>query len=175
MDDQMGDSVAKIVFVSLWLILMVMIYLLVKSNPLKGLGKIKKEINVKPTPTIIQITPTQKLLPPSPTKIQLTLVPTKVIQSCYRFLIAESDFASNKCYSLADYQTLTSVWSKYLAAKSQLQFANKSVEITCNCQNERSCEFFKKSCEKDRQAKARAEADLNLYKTQIELLIARGW
>jgi len=81
MDGQESDSVAKIVFVSLWLILMVMIYLLVKSNPLKGLGKIKKEINVKPTPTIIQITPTQKLLPPSPTKIQPTLVPTKVIQS----------------------------------------------------------------------------------------------
>ncbi|MBP6989741.1 hypothetical protein KBB48_03130 [Candidatus Shapirobacteria bacterium] len=175
MGAQKSDPLAKIVFVALWLILIVVVYLLIKNNPFKGLEKIKIEAPIKPSPTIVEVTPTQRPVSPSPTKIPPTLVPIKAAISCNRFQITEPGLLSNKCYSLADYKTLVSVWPKYLTAKSQLQFANKSIEITCDCQNERSCEFFKKSCTKDREDKARAEADLNLYRTQLELLIARGW
>jgi len=173
MINQGQDKLAVGVFVGLCLILVTTSFQLIKSTDFKSVGKIelKKDIpQVSPT-----VKPTAKPTAKPTVGKKPTVVVTKTPLVCNRINVTESEFVSNKCYSQSDYNTLVSVLAKYNGAKSKLKFAQASIDITCNCENERACEFFKDSCVEDQEDKAAAEADLNLYRAQINLLIARGW
>lgn len=174
------DPLALYIFIGLIIVALASIFFIAKSSSFAQFGKIKLSLPAFPTatPTPLPVTPTITPTPlPSTTPtakptVRPTARPTSV---CHQLKITESEFASNKCYTQADYNTLLSILTKYQSTKSHLKFLEASINITCKCQNERSCEFFKESCTKDKEAKAKAEADLRLYRTQIELLIARGW
>lgn len=128
---------------------------------------------ITPVPTTV-ITPTPS---PVPTKVIPTEIiprPTKVAASCVRLNIREGEFASNKCYSRADYDNLYYYLQKYNSAKFELQIAQGTIGITCNCRNPRECDFFKESCSSAQKQKTQAESDINKYRSLIQTIIARG-
>ncbi len=181
MQPKRSDYKAIVIFICLIIVLITSAFFLLKSVNAKFFSQIKLNLPVKPTPTEIANTPTISAATPTlrptatPTVRQNPTPTTKTTSTCHRLKIKESEFASNKCYTQADYNTLVSVLSKYSSAKSQLRFIETSISITCNCQNERSCEFFKDECDQNKSDKIKTETDLNLYRTQIQLLLARGW
>lgn len=188
------DRLTIAVIISIFAVLVVSVFLLIKSIPFRQIANIKFEFPTIPVPTTIPTTtigirqddpsivihnpPTSIPTNPIPTikptiKKNPTIIP-KSKPTCYRLQITDPDFVSNKCYALADYQTLLSTLSRYQTAKYHLQFVNASINITCNCQTEQSCNFFKDSCARDKADKINTEADYNLFRTQLQLLVARG-
>jgi hypothetical protein len=118
-----------------------------------------------PTP-LTKTTPT--ILPPTPTTIK------KVVTKCNRINIREGEFASNKCYSQVDYDNLNYYLVRYNSAKFELQIADGSISITCNCRVPQECEFFKQSCADARQKKSTAESNIAKYRATIQTIIGRG-
>lgn len=134
----------------------------------------------QPTPTP---TPTPKpSTTPSPTAVPTSVKKSTpaagqsqpVYSNCIRKNIREGEFASNKCYSEADYEDLNYYLQRYDSAKFSLSSAEGSMRITCNCRVQQECDFFKDSCERDKQQKSQAEADINNYRGIIQGIIARG-
>ena len=129
-----------------------------------------------PTPTFLQ-TPSEI---PSPTAAPVEISVPEVQQNqpvysnCVRANIREGEFASNKCYSQADYEDLKYYLQRYDSAKFSLSGAESSMRITCNCRVQQECDFFKDSCERDKQQKSQAEADINNYRGIIQGIIAKG-
>jgi hypothetical protein len=92
-----------------------------------------------------------------------------VVPSCQRYTIREGEFASNKCYSSKDYSDLIYYLGRFNDAAFSFNGAQSSMQITCN-----GSEFFKNSCESDKQQKSKAETDINNYRGIINGIIARG-
>jgi hypothetical protein len=103
-----------------------------------------------------------------------TPTPKKVAATCYRLNIREGEFASNKCYLRSDYDNLIYYLQRFDSAKFDLQTAQGTINITCNCRVAQECEFFKDSCSQAQQQKSQAEADINKYRSMIQSIIARG-
>lgn len=135
----------------------------------------EKALQPSPTPTPMpkpNPTPTPT---PTPVKKSSPVQKTQpVYSSCIRKNIREGEFASNKCYSQADYEDLNYYLQRYESAKFSLSSAESSMRITCNCRVPQECEFFKDSCERDKQQKSQAEADINNYRSIIQGIIAKG-
>lgn len=134
----------------------------------------EKATQPSPTPT-----PKPSTTPsPTPAPIKKSApaaVKTKPAYSnCIRKNIREGEFASNKCYSPADYEDLNYYLQSYNNAVFNLQIANDSMKITCNCRVQQECDFFKQSCEDDKNKKTQAEADINNYRGIIQGIIAKG-
>lgn len=134
-------------------------------------------VNPSPTPTFPPL-PTLTASPtPSPTAIPVYLTPKQwqpVFSNCIRKNIREGEFASNKCYSQQDYEDLEYYLGRYRSAKFDLSGAEGSMRITCNCRVQKECDFFKNSCERDKQQKSQAEADINKYRGIIQGIISKG-
>lgn len=114
-----------------------------------------------PTPPVKEIAP----------KVQQT---QPVYPNCIRKNIREGEFASNKCYSQQDYEDLNYYLQRYNSAMFSLSGVENSMRITCNCRVQQECDFFKDSCERDKQQKSQAEADINNYRGIIQGIISRG-
>jgi len=133
---------------------------------------------IEPLPTPI---PTPKLsATPSPTTASVKKSAPTVQQNqpvnanCIRKNIREGEFASDKCYLQQDYEDLQYYLGQYQTAQLNLSAAEGSMRIPCNCRVPQECEFFKDSCESDKQQKIQAEADLNNYRSIIQGIIAKG-
>jgi len=61
-----------------------------------------------------------------------------------------------------------------MGVKFSLSGAESSMRITCNCRVQQECDFFKDSCERDKQQKSQAETDINKYRGIIQGIIAKG-
>lgn len=137
---------------------------------------LEKATQPTPTPTP---TPKPSITPsPRPAPVKKTAPAVgqtqPIYSNCIRKNIREGEFASNKCYSQADYEDLNYYLQRYDSAKFSLSGAESSMRITCNCRVQQECDFFKDSCERDKQQKSRAEADINNYRGIIQGIIARG-
>ena len=124
-----------------------------------------------PVPTLIS-TPSSTLVPTL--KAKVTSKPQKTVVSCIQKNIPSGEFASNKCYSKADFNNLDRYLQEYNLAVFHLDAAQSSIRITCNCRTPRECEFFKDSCAEDQREKSQAESDINKYRSAIQSIIARG-
>ena len=89
--------------------------------------------------------------------------------NCIRMNIREGEFASNKCYSSADYDDLQYYLSRFNAAVFSYNGAIASMKITCS-----GSEFFKQSCEEDQKEKSEAETAMNNYRNIVQSIIAKG-
>lgn len=92
-----------------------------------------------------------------------------VYTNCIRKNIREGEFASNKCYSQQDYGDLMYYLQRFNSSVFKLEGAEASMRITCS-----GSDFFKDSCERDKQQKSQAEADINKYRGIIQGIIAKG-
>lgn len=122
-------------------------------------------ISISPVPT-----PTPSVKTPPSVKQQSQ----PVVANCIRKNIREGEFASNKCYLPQDYEDLEYYLGRFSAAVLNRDSAESSMRITCNCRVPQECEFFKNSCEKDKQKKSQAETDIQKYKATIQGIITRG-
>lgn len=129
---------------------------------------------VTPTRPAAVITTTPSPIPTNIIPTKIISSPTKVIASCVRLNIREGEFASNKCYSRTDYDNLYYYLQRYNSAKFEIQIAQGTIGITCNCRNPRECDFFKESCSSAQKQKTQAESDINKYRSSIQTIIARG-
>ena len=133
-------------------------------------------VNPTPTPALPPL-PTST---PSPTPLPIKKsVPVfrqtqPIYSNCIRKNIREGEFASNKCYSQQDYEDLEYYLGRYSSAQFDLSGAEGSMRISCNCRVQQECDFFKDSCERDKQEKSQAEADINKYRGIIQGIIAKG-
>lgn len=129
-------------------------------------------VNPSPTPTLPPL-PTLTPSPiPSPTVIPAYSTPKQtqpVFSNCIRKNIREGEFASNKCYSVGDYEDLQYYLQRFNSSIFNLEGAEASMRITCS-----GSDFFKDSCERDKQQKSQAEADINNYRGIIQGIIAKG-
>jgi len=89
--------------------------------------------------------------------------------SCIQYPIREGEFASNKCYSQQDYNDLIYYLQQFNNSAFSFNGAVASMEITCS-----GSDFFKDSCERDKQRKQQAEQDMNQYRAEINAIIAKG-
>lgn len=92
-----------------------------------------------------------------------------VTPSCIRKNIREGEFAGNKCYSQQDYEDLEYYLGRFNSAVFSLESAEASMRITCS-----GSDFFKDSCERDKQKKGQAESDISKYRSIIQGIIAKG-
>lgn len=97
-----------------------------------------------------------------------------IVTNCIRLNIREGEFASNKCYSQQDYDDLEYYLQRFSSAQFNLDTAESSMRITCNCRVQQECDFFKDSCERDTQQKSQAESDISKYRGTIQSIIAKG-
>lgn len=97
-----------------------------------------------------------------------------VVTNCTRKNIREGEFASNKCYSQQDFDDLNYYLNRYNSAVFDRDGAESSMRITCNCRVQQECDFFKDSCERDKQKKSQAESDINKYRGIVQGIIAKG-
>lgn len=152
-------------------------------QPFREFGTdLEKAINATPAPT-----PTPLALP-SPTSSSSTTSTststTKVIinqttpvvqktqpvaRNCINKNIREGEFASNKCYAQADYEDLQYYLDRFNSATFNLDSAVATMRITCS-----GSDFFKDSCERDKQKKGQAESDISKYRGIIQGIIAKG-
>lgn len=148
-------------------------------KPFREFGSdFERAVNPIPTPTATS-SATLQSPSPSPTiqpvkKYTPVQQPQPVISNCIKANIREGEFASNKCYSEQDYEDLQYYLGRYQTAKLNLSSAEGSMRITCNCRVQQECDFFKDSCEKDKQQKSQAEADISSYRGIIQGIIAKG-
>ncbi|OGE26692.1 hypothetical protein A3C26_01000 [Candidatus Daviesbacteria bacterium RIFCSPHIGHO2_02_FULL_39_12] len=134
----------------------------------------EKATQPSPTPT-----PTPKpRTTPSPTAAPVKKSAPAVQQTqpvysnCIRKNIREGEFASNKCYSQQDYEDLQYYLGRYETAKLNLSSAEGFLKIDCGAAQ--TFEVKKADCEKDKQDKAAAEAEVNNYRGIIQGIIAKG-
>ncbi len=92
-----------------------------------------------------------------------------VYSNCIRKNIREGEFASNKCYSPQDFEDLEYYLSRFNSAVFNNDGAVASMRITCS-----GSDFFKDSCERDKQEKSQAEADIGKYRGIIQGIISKG-
>ncbi|MBP9817270.1 hypothetical protein KBC75_00750 [Candidatus Shapirobacteria bacterium] len=112
-----------------------------------------------------------------PTSIPTIIItPTikKSVATCYRINIREGEFASNKCYSKTNYDNLSYYLQRFDSANFDLQSAQGTINITCNCRVAQECEFFKNSCAEAQQKKSNAEANISKYRSTIKTIISTG-
>jgi len=93
---------------------------------------------------------------------------------CYDLEIDEGEFKSDKCYSWDDYVDLRGYLADLRTAELKLHSAESRIDMTCDCDTEQQCEFFKDSCEDAKEDKADAEDDIDRLEGKIETLISRG-
>ncbi len=123
---------------------------------------------LSPTPASL---PAKQTVPAQKPAVKQT---QPVVSSCIRKNIREGEFASNKCYSQQDYEDLEYYLSRFSSAVFSKDSAESSMRITCNCRVQQECDFFKDSCERDKQKKSQAESDINKYRGIIQGIIAKG-
>ncbi len=128
---------------------------------------------MEPTPT-----PTPLILPspsftPKPT-VKATSAPVVkqskpvVVSNCIQKNIREGEFASNKCYSQADYEDLNYYLNQYNSAVSSVSFYETKVRITCGNND------FHKTCEQDKKDQQANSDNIPRYRSIIQGIIARG-
>jgi len=119
---------------------------------------------VLPTPTASPSatpTPTKKVTP----KVQY---PTPVGSNCTRKSIREGEFASNKCYTEADFEDLNYYLNQYNSAVSSVSFYETKVSISCG-----NNDFFK-TCEQDKKDQQANLDNIPRYRSIIQGIIAKG-
>lgn len=130
----------------------------------------EKATQPSPTPTPTPRPSTTPSPSPAPVKKSAPVQQTQpVVSNCIRRNIREGEFAGNKCYSQQDYEDLEYYLQRYNSAVFSLDGAEASMRITCS-----GSDFFKDSCERDKQQKSQAEADIQKYKGIIQGIIAKG-
>lgn len=137
----------------------------------------EKATTPKPIPIAIPVATSPTILQsasPSPTtqpvkKYAPVQQSQPVISNCIRRNIREGEFASNKCYSREDYDDLEYYLQRFNSAVFSLEGAEASMRITCS-----GSDFFKDSCERDKQQKSQAESDISKYRGIIQGIIAKG-
>lgn len=138
----------------------------------------EKAVNPEPTPTATSSATLQSPSPSPTTQPVKKYTPVQqtqpVVPNCIRKNIREGEFASNKCYLPQDYEDLEYYLGRFSSAVFNRDSADSSMRITCNCRVPQECEFFKDSCEKDKQKKSQAETDIQNYKAIIQGIITRG-
>lgn len=179
---------ARIIFGSLFLICVALlalgIYQGIQSGdfnkiliqPFKQFLKGSETPAETPSPSLLPaVTPTPTATPLPVKKSQPQVQYTQpVVSNCIRKNIREGEFASNKCYSQQDFEDLQYYLQQYDSAVFSRDGAESSMKITCNCRVQQECDFFKDSCEKDKQQKSTAEANISKYKGIILGIIAKG-
>ncbi len=133
-------------------------------------------LNDSPSPTAALL-PIATMAPTTPTstKPKATSTPThKPVEVCYRLNIREGEFASNKCYSKTNYDNLIYYLQRFDSANFDLQTAQGSISITCNCRNQQECDFFKDNCSQAQQQKSQAESNITKYRSMIKSIISQG-
>ncbi|MBU1000398.1 hypothetical protein KKE78_03325 [Patescibacteria group bacterium] len=147
-------------------------------KPFREFGSdFEKAVNSPPSPVASPSATLRSSDPSSTPFVKKTVPPQQtkpVVASCIRKNIREGEFASNKCYSQQDFEDLQYYLQRYNSAVFDLQAANGSMRITCNCRVQQECDFFKQSCEDDKNKKTQAESDIEKYKGIIQGIIARG-
>jgi hypothetical protein len=135
-----------------------------------------KSRQVTPIPTILPTPSPSPTLKPKPTIINKPTTNQGGFRqvSCIRKNIREGEFASNKCYSRQDYEDLEYYLQKFNSSVFNLDAAEGTIRITCNCRVPQECEFFKQSCDEAKQKKSQAETDINRYRGIIQGIIAKG-
>ena len=136
----------------------------------------KKAMEPTPTPTDAPEPTLFPTLTPKPARrtVPVNQQAQPVYSNCIRLNIREGEFASNKCYTQGDYDDLRYYLGRFSNAQFSLQSAENSIHITCNCRVQQECDFFKDSCERDKQQKSQAETDMNNYRGTINSIINRG-
>lgn len=140
-------------------------------KPFKEFGSASEKAS-KETPTPIATKAATLQSPSPPHSIKKQIQP--VVLNCIKKNIREGEFASNKCYLQQDYEDLNYYLQRFDSAVFAKNGAESSMRITCNCRVQQECDFFKDSCEKDKQQKSKAEADIQNYKATIQGIITRG-
>lgn len=135
-----------------------------------------KAVKPVPAPTFSPLPSVSAVATPAPVKrIAPVVQPAPpVVSNCIRKNIREGEFASNKCYTQVDFEDLNYYLDRFNSAVFSLDSAESSMRITCSCRVQQECDFFKDSCEKDKQQKSQAEADINKYRGIIQGIIAKG-
>lgn len=130
----------------------------------------------EPTPSPLELpSPTSTpSLTPTPAQKAAPVVYATPVASCTNKNIREGEFASNKCYSQKDYDDLEYYLNRFNSAVFNKEAAESSMRITCDCSRQSSCDFFKDSCDRDKQKLSQAESDIQKYRATIQGIIARG-
>ncbi len=93
---------------------------------------------------------------------------------CYDLEIDEGEFKSDKCYSWDDYVDLRGYLGDLSTAELKLDSAESRIDMTCDCEIEQQCEFFKDSCEDAKEDKEKAEDDIDRLEGKIKTIVSRG-
>lgn len=89
--------------------------------------------------------------------------------NCTNFKIYEGEFKSDKCYDSETLRDLQHYISQYNSAIFTMNAAASSSRITCN-----GSDFFKDSCERDKDRYEDAKDDKEKYEDKIKGLIKKG-
>lgn len=130
-----------------------------------------------PKPSLTPVVIPSVIPTPSP-KPQVQKQPTVIysapVAACINKNIREGEFASNKCYLQQDYDDLQYYLNQYNSAVFDKSSAESSMRITCSCRVQQECDFFKDSCDRDKQKQAKADSDINKYRGIVQGIIAKG-
>ena len=168
------NSVAALLPVIFFILLIIALFFLlfsIKTNDFPDFLKLLQDSSPTPTTTIL---PKSTVIPSSPTlKITATSTP-KPVAICYHLTIREGEFTSNKCYSKTNFDNLNYYLQRFDSATFDLQTAQGSISITCNCRNQQECDFFKDNCSQAQSQKSQAEANITKYRSMIKSIISQG-
>lgn len=134
------------------------------AEPTATLTPLSTPLPIQTAVPLKQVVPT-----PKPAVKQQT---QPVVANCIRKNIREGEFASNKCYSQQDYEDLQYYLGRYSDAKFDLSSAEGFLKIDCGAAQ--TFEVKKADCEKDKQDKSAAEAEITKYINIIQGIIAKG-
>lgn len=143
-------------------------------KPFRQFGEdFDKTVNATPAPlpSLTTVTPSPTPIPTAK-PVKTYTPPQPVVPNCIRKNIREGEFASNKCYSEQDYEDLQYFLGRFESAKLNLSSAEGFEKIDCGAAQ--TFEVKKADCEKDKQDKAAAEAEVNKYRGIIQGIITKG-
>lgn len=88
--------------------------------------------------------------------------------TCYKYALGDP-FNVTKCYLYDDYANLISAYNGYDGTDTRIGYIKKSIEITCD-----GSDFFKDSCDRNKDSLKDAENDKDEYEKEILSIIPRG-
>lgn len=116
-----------------------------------------------------KITGPTKNVAPTTTNNALEQSSKPASPSCTNFKIYEGEFKSDKCYDSETLRDLQYYISQYNSAIFTMNAAASSSRITCS-----GSDFFKDSCERDKDRYEGAKDDKEKYEDKVKALIKKG-
>lgn len=121
-------------------------------------------------PIIAQLMGGGAAAPKAPSTVKPSSAKTPTSVSCIQYKIREGEFASDKCYTKADYNDLMYYLQRYSAVAGAYNGEVAQANITCGGQSE----MFKQSCEESKVAMQEYESEMQNYANTIRGIIAKG-